>query len=232
MPLPSKNYAVDDDFSPMLAVGILVRYLPSMPLEHLLQYFTKWVENNHPEVLKRLSSLTGTQFLICPTDIPQAFLLTIEERYINCALVNKITTTADATISGPFLSLIDMMGGKVDGDALFFSRNLTVEGDTEALLTLRNAMDSEEIDIRTEFLQSIGPFKKPADTFLKLGNKLYQNLSQNMSIVRQAMTMPLSNRCDMLEQDNHNLQNQISHLEKALAKTQGRLQSISRKIKA
>lgn len=232
MPSAFNKTMGNDSFSPMLALGMLAGVLPAMPLEYLLKIFTKWIESNHPDVLKRLSPLTGTRFLICPTDFPQSLLITIKERSVHCALVKENAASAEVIISGPLLSLIDMMDGKVDGDALFFSRDLTVEGDMEALLTLRNAMDSEEIDIRDELLQTIGPFKKPADSFMKSGNKLYQNLTKNMNIISQAITKPVTNRCAILEKDNQNLQNQVSKIEKALVNTQNRLKSINRKIKA
>ena len=37
-----------------------------------------------------------------------------------------------------------MVDGRLDGDALFFSRDLQVSGDTEAVVSLRNALDDLE----------------------------------------------------------------------------------------
>ena len=34
-----------------------------------------------------------------------------------------------------------MVDGRYDGDALFFTRDLKIEGDTEAIVCLRNALD-------------------------------------------------------------------------------------------
>jgi len=41
--------------------------------------------------------------------------------------------------------MIELLEGRADGDALFFSRTLTVEGDMEAVVALRNAIDGSEI---------------------------------------------------------------------------------------
>src|SRR3974390_761488 len=46
----------------------------------------------------------------------------------------------DAAIAGSFFHLLDMIDGAVDGDALFFSRDLRVTGDTEAGVAVRDAL--------------------------------------------------------------------------------------------
>ena len=50
-----------------------------------------------------------------------------------------------------------MMHGSLDGDALFFSRDLVIEGDTAAGLALRNAIDDAELDLTVE----LGVLVKP-----------------------------------------------------------------------
>jgi predicted lipid carrier protein YhbT len=54
-----------------------------------------------------------------------------------------------------------MMHGAEDGDALFFSRDLAVEGDTAAVLALRNAMDDAELDLTEELAALSGPLAAP-----------------------------------------------------------------------
>jgi predicted lipid carrier protein YhbT len=63
----------------------------------------------------------------------------------------------DARIAGPLSAFLAMMHGAEDGDALFFSRDLTVEGDTAAVLALRNAMDDAELDLTEELAALAGP---------------------------------------------------------------------------
>jgi predicted lipid carrier protein YhbT len=50
-----------------------------------------------------------------------------------------------------------MVHGALDGDALFFSRDIVIEGDTEAVLALRNAVDDAEIDLAAEVAAIAGP---------------------------------------------------------------------------
>ena len=49
-----------------------------------------------------------------------------------------------ASIPGSLLTLMQLLEGKLDGDALFFSRDLVVDGDTEAVVMLRNIIDGAE----------------------------------------------------------------------------------------
>lgn len=49
-----------------------------------------------------------------------------------------------------------MIHGTLDGDALFFARDLVIEGDTEAVLALRNALDDAEIDLLTAAAAALG----------------------------------------------------------------------------
>ncbi len=44
------------------------------------------------------------------------------------------------------LVLIGLLDGTYDGDALFFTRDLVIEGDTAAVLALRNAIEDANLD--------------------------------------------------------------------------------------
>ncbi|MEY8120909.1 SCP2 domain-containing protein, partial [Falsihalocynthiibacter sp. BN13B15] len=67
----------------------------------------------------------------------------------------------DANIAGPMSALLGLVHGAFDGDALFFSRDLVIEGNTEAVLALRNAIDDAELDIGAELQAVSGPFARP-----------------------------------------------------------------------
>ena len=62
------------------------------------------------------------------TPLPERPLLTAHRRSERPAHV--------AAIAGTFFNLLDMIDGTLDGDALFFSRDLQVSGDTEAVVAL------------------------------------------------------------------------------------------------
>lgn len=215
--------------TPLMLAGMALKPLPVAPLNMLLQHITARLAKNHPAILERLKPLAGKEFLICPADLPHDIRMNIGDGQISCHIEDDFMGDADVTIRGSLLSLTRMLDGEIDGDALFFSRSITVEGDTEALLTLRNAMDSDDIDIRAEILAPLGLLKAPAESLLTMGEHLYHNLSHHMDKINQAIINPLSQRCNGLEEDNQELRHKISHLEKMLGKVQNRVQVLSRK---
>ena len=73
----------------------------------------------------------------------------------------------DARISGPLLALVGMADGSYDGDALFFSRIIVVEGDIEAVLALRNAVDDAGVDVLREGAVLLGPIGQFGEALLR-----------------------------------------------------------------
>jgi predicted lipid carrier protein YhbT len=57
--------------------------------------------------------------------------------------------------------------GRFDGDALFFSGEIAVEGDIEAILALRNALDDAELDLLQEGAAMLGPLSGPAERVMR-----------------------------------------------------------------
>lgn len=109
----------------------------------------------HPEIVRRLGWNEEKRALILPSDLPVAFLARCSSETMRMTVVRKSRLPeTDATISGPIAAIVDMATGEDDGDALFFSRIVKIEGDTEVAVALRNAIDNAGIDLFTEFLPS------------------------------------------------------------------------------
>ena len=53
--------------------------------------------------------------------------------------------------------LLELVDSEEDGDAAFFSRDLEVTGDTEAVVRLRNALDDVDGSIAEETAEMFGP---------------------------------------------------------------------------
>ena len=144
-----------------LATGLAARALALTPLAvtqfHLDLALTRLLRR-HPEIVRRLSSTEERRALVVPSDLPVAFLVRCVPGRLFMTVVRKTgapsagALAADATISGPIAAILDMATGEDDGDALFFSRIVKVEGDTEVAVALRNAIDSAAIDLLTDFL--------------------------------------------------------------------------------
>jgi predicted lipid carrier protein YhbT len=64
-------------------------------------------------------------------------------------------------------ALIGMTDGSYDGDALFFSRDIHVDGDMEAVVALRNAIDDSRVDFLSESVIWLGPLAAPIERILR-----------------------------------------------------------------
>lgn len=145
------------------ALALLLRPLPLLPLRLALQGVADGIGRRHPGLFLRLEEHAGKRFLIDPTDLPIVFRLqprphrpVLEPRRRNDA-GGRDADGWDARIAGPLAALLGMVHGVYDGDALFFSRDIVIEGDMEAALALRNALDDAEIDLLAEAATVLGP---------------------------------------------------------------------------
>ncbi len=118
----------------------------------------------HPALFARLGEQANKVFLIDPTDLPFVFVLKPRPSRPNLSALRRDEPVAwDARIAGPLAALIGLVHGAYDGDALFFSRDLSIEGDTGAVVALRNAIDNEELDLVRETTAIFGPLARLAD---------------------------------------------------------------------
>lgn len=120
----------------------------------------------HPKLFDRLGEHAAKTFAFAPTDIPFAFAVSPRRGTMTVARPGRILR-ADATISGPLVLLLALAEGRSDGDAEFFARELSIDGDMEAVLALRNAIDDCGIDLPRDLAPSGGPFRRPVETSLQ-----------------------------------------------------------------
>lgn len=141
---------------------LLLRLARPTPLP-VVNYFlrraiTKIIQKN-PTLFKRLSGHHHKTFLIEITNLPFNLVLRPDpvSPYLS-AQRKKSEIKANAKISGSFLRLLGMIDGQVDGDALFFTRDLQISGDTEAIVRLRNALDDVDGSVADEVASYFGVF--------------------------------------------------------------------------
>lgn len=141
-----------------------VHTLP-MPIANVaLRHLMLEIVHRHPELADRMGSYASAKVLIEPTDIPIRFHLRLDSPEPITCRRQAAPCTWDARIAGPIAVLLAMVHGTLDGDALFFSRDITIEGDTNAVLAMRNAIDAAEIDLPSEIAALFGPLGPVART--------------------------------------------------------------------
>ncbi len=155
----------------------LLAPLPLAVIQPILRRIVTHVVRTRPELFERLGSSSSKRYLIDPTNLP--FVMVLEPDPVTPVLraYRRGSDIAfDASISGTFLTLLDMIDGRLDGDALFFTRDLRVDGDTEAVVVLRNAMDDLEGSIVDSVADAFQPLSKPAMAALSQLRKLRDTL--------------------------------------------------------
>ncbi|MDA5093763.1 SCP2 sterol-binding domain-containing protein [Aliiroseovarius sp. KMU-50] len=144
---------------PPLAARAL-RRLPLTPLSFSLTAYARRIAKHHPGLFRRLGEFDHTRFVIDPTDLP--FVIEMQPNGGQPKIkVVRGSGQGEARIAGPLAGLLGLVHGAYDGDALFFSRDLVIEGDTSAALALRNAIDDAELDLSAEVAQISGPLAAP-----------------------------------------------------------------------
>jgi predicted lipid carrier protein YhbT len=123
---------------------------------------------NHPKIFERLGAHARKRFGIKPTDLPFAFLLEPAPSRPRLLVVRDLPDDVDARICSPLAGLFGLVEGRLDGDALLFSRDLVVEGDVEAVLALRNAIDDAQLDPVAEIAAIFGPLAEPLKRTLQI----------------------------------------------------------------
>ena len=138
---------------------LLVKPVDMAPLwlvERLARLLFHGVLKAHPDLFERLGDYRRTRYGFSLADLPLHFVVVPETRALTVS--RGQAPPADACIKGPLVQLLGLLEGRCDADALFFSRELTVTGDMEAMLALRNALDDSGIDLPRELGSMVGPF--------------------------------------------------------------------------
>ena len=138
-----------------------------LPLQLVLDRIVAGVAQRQAELFERLGPHSASTFLIDPTDLPIMLLLQpdpAEPRLV--AVWRGAEPEADCRIRASFLTLLALVDGRGDGDALFFSRDLSVEGNVEAVVTLRNALDDLDITLTQDIVGSSGLLRRPLQAAL------------------------------------------------------------------
>lgn len=117
-----------------------IRLLPDRALQQSLQMGLNQVFKASLDQ-GDLAFLKGRQIVVKVTDIGLAFGLTLADGKLR---VRLNPTQSDVTFTAKSLSLLQVVAGQTDPDTLFFRRQLSITGDTELGLAVKNFLDSLE----------------------------------------------------------------------------------------
>lgn len=142
---------------------LLLSAVPLAPLQFLLDRAARHVAQRCPELFARLGADAGKRFVIDAEELPFVMLLRPDPGSVRLEAHRRDRLPPhDARIGGTFLNLFDMVDGALDGDALFFTRDLRIRGDVEAVVRLRNALDDLDGSVMDVAVEGLGPLAGPA----------------------------------------------------------------------
>lgn len=143
-------------------------FLPIPVVQRATAAMLAQIINRHPDLFDRLGEHRNKRYAFLPADLPFSFVVEPARPVISVSQKGRMPK-ADAAIEGPLFILLALMEGRQDADALFFSRDLSVTGDMEAMLALRNALDDSGIDLPRDLGAIAGPF---APMVTRVANRL------------------------------------------------------------
>jgi predicted lipid carrier protein YhbT len=136
---------------------LILAPVPLFVIQPALYKIVHQIAQKRPALFDRIGPHKDKLFLIDPVNLPFAFALRPNPDNLSFrAYRRRNLPQVKARIAGTFLTLLDMVDGQLDGDALFFTRELVVEGDTEAVVCLRNAIDDIEGSIAEDTANLFG----------------------------------------------------------------------------
>jgi len=135
-----------------------VERLACAVVQPILSRIVRRIADTHPTLFARLGPHQTTDFLIDPVELPFALHLRPDPgALVLRAVPRDALPLAGAVIRGKFMLLLELVDSEEDGDAAFFSRDLEVTGDTEAVVRLRNALDDMDGSIIADTAEMFGP---------------------------------------------------------------------------
>lgn len=143
---------------------LVLRTVPLFVIQAAFDRIVRHIHADRPRLFARMGAASKKAILIDPVDMPFVVrMLPDNEAPDMRAYRRGSAPEADAQIKGTFAGLFKMLDTQLDGDALFFSRDVKVTGDLEVVVALRNSLDDVEGSIATDVAALFGP---PGQVFL------------------------------------------------------------------
>ena len=170
----------------------VMKNIPPRALGGAVTALMRQMGRRHQRLFRRLADMDDAVIFIEPTDLPHNFVLRLGHKGPAMTVAGRENDPVTARIKGRLESLLDMLEGRSDGDALFFSRDIILTGDTSAIVGLRNILDGEDIQVIAEVLSLAGPFARPASMFLRLTERAAKLVRARMEAFHNTLHPPVS----------------------------------------
>jgi len=206
-------------FSPGLLVGLLLRPVPVSVMRVMARpVLDNLLKELEPRMGDRLSGLNG-RLAIVPVGHPVAVVVDMADGALTMDLAEADTDEvrhAEAVVRAPLETLTAMLDTDgMDGDASFFARALTIEGDTSLVMALRYALEDANAGLDDVGRALPWPLGRVLPRVVSLGGRVHAAASRDLATVQDALLAPL--RTELARQDGR-----LSKVEAGLQRTQRR----------
>ncbi|MEA1938783.1 MAG: SCP2 sterol-binding domain-containing protein [Pseudomonadota bacterium] len=176
-----------------MILGAGLHCMPLAIIQPALDIAVRRVVKVRPGLFDRLDDYRQALILVAPTDLPLAFVIRPDPASPTVTVLRSANecSNAQAVIRAPVRTLMDLLEGRIDGDSSFFDRSLAIEGDTEAVLALRNAIDDAEIDLVAILAEPLGPFAAPTRLAGTLGLEMADHAEAALMRLQGAILAPI-----------------------------------------
>ncbi|MBB4264755.1 SCP2 sterol-binding domain-containing protein [Roseospira visakhapatnamensis] len=203
-------------FSPGLLVGLLLRPVPVPVMRALARPVLEGlVRDLEPRLGDRLSGLTG-RLAIVPAGHPAAVVVDMADGVLSLDVAEAEADEvrhAEAVVRAPLETLTAMLDTEgMDGDASFFARALTIEGDTSLVMALRYALEDANAGMDDVSRAMPWPLGRALPHMLRVGRRVHAAASRDLATVQDAVLAPL--RTDLARQEGR-----LAKLEAGLQRT-------------
>lgn len=183
----TSKLAMDSSPPPLALLRGAATVLPRPLLARLADAVVRTMSRSHPKLLANLARLEPAVVHVVPTDLPYGFALEVGCEPVRLTLVDERPAAAGAQVSGSVAVLLDLLEGRIDSDTLFFRRDLTITGNTEVVVGLRNVLDREELRLTDELGALCGPLRPAARALGRAGERMLQRLGARVAALHRRL---------------------------------------------
>lgn len=194
--------------------------VPGPVLAGLVRLLMHGMRRRHAGLVKNFGRLDRAVVHIAPTDLPHRFAIAFGGGRLDVrVLLAADPPPADATIRGSLRALIGLLEGRIDGDSLFFSRDIEIAGSTAIIVAVRNTLDREDILLRDEIAAVFGPLARPVRLVPRLLNTAIGRSRARISAIHaglhaaDAPVRDVGAECDALRGEVKALKTRLAKLE-------------------
>ena len=192
---------MDESRLPVPLARVALRVIPESVLNRLMYLLIHRMQKIHPGLFQNLARLDAATVCIDPSDLPHRFILKFGHGPASLRTSGRAGCSCDAIVKGKLESLLNLLEGRIDSDMMFFSREITITGDTSVVVALRNTLDREEIQLLDDISAMCGPVANPARKVIVKVNKFMEKIRTSMKHPHAADEAEAKRECARLQEE-------------------------------